>query len=135
MLSNAYFLAKFRFDTAENEPAKNLQKFGKVKSNCFQNSGKMLPILLLLLRSRGHLELRLVALARLLRLPRHLAAPGWCRNHQHARGGAVQERAEILQISNDDAKIPLLMRSYRLKRTPNRPRIFGRKSEQPKSVI
>ena len=22
-----YFLAKFRFDTAENEPAKNLQKF------------------------------------------------------------------------------------------------------------
>ena len=26
MLSNAYFLAKFRFDTAENEPTKNLQK-------------------------------------------------------------------------------------------------------------
>ena len=26
MLSNAYFLAKFRFDTAENEPAKDLQK-------------------------------------------------------------------------------------------------------------
>ena len=25
MLSNAYFLAQFRFDTAENEPAKNLQ--------------------------------------------------------------------------------------------------------------
>ena len=25
--SNAYLLAKFRFDTAENEPAKNLQKF------------------------------------------------------------------------------------------------------------
>ena len=25
MLSNAYFLAKFRFDTAVNEPAKNLQ--------------------------------------------------------------------------------------------------------------
>ena len=30
MLSNAYFLAKFRFDTAENEPAKNLQIFRKV---------------------------------------------------------------------------------------------------------
>ena len=29
MLSNAYFLAKFRFDTAENEPAKNLQIFAK----------------------------------------------------------------------------------------------------------
>ena len=27
MLSNAYFLAKIRFDTAENEPAKNLQNF------------------------------------------------------------------------------------------------------------
>ena len=27
MLSNAYFLPKFRFDTAENEPAKNLQNF------------------------------------------------------------------------------------------------------------
>ena len=26
MLSNAYFLTKFRFDTAEDEPAKNLQK-------------------------------------------------------------------------------------------------------------
>ena len=27
MLSNAYFLAKFRFDTAEKEPAKNLLIF------------------------------------------------------------------------------------------------------------
>ena len=27
MLSNAYFLAKLRFDTAENEPAKKLQRF------------------------------------------------------------------------------------------------------------
>ena len=26
MLSNAYFLAKIRFDTAENEPAKNFAK-------------------------------------------------------------------------------------------------------------
>ena len=30
MLSNAYFIAKFRFDTAENEPAKNLQKVCKI---------------------------------------------------------------------------------------------------------
>ena len=29
MPSNAYFLAKFRFDTAENEPAENLQNFAK----------------------------------------------------------------------------------------------------------
>ena len=31
MLSNAYFLAKFRFDTAENEPAKNSQTFCKIE--------------------------------------------------------------------------------------------------------
>ena len=29
MLSNAYFLATFPSDTAENEPAKNLQNFAK----------------------------------------------------------------------------------------------------------
>ena len=29
MLSNAYFLANFRFGTAENEPAQNLQNFAK----------------------------------------------------------------------------------------------------------
>ena len=40
MLSNAYFLAKFRFDTAENEPGKNLQKICKNLQN--------LPILLTL---------------------------------------------------------------------------------------
>ena len=32
MLSNAYFLANFRFDTAENEPAKNLKNFPKFAS-------------------------------------------------------------------------------------------------------
>ena len=40
MLSNAYFLAKFRFDTAENEPAKNFAKFCKILQK--------LPILLTL---------------------------------------------------------------------------------------
>ena len=33
MLSNAYFVAKFRFDTAETEPAKNLQNFARKKAN------------------------------------------------------------------------------------------------------
>ena len=33
MLSNAYFLAKFRFDTAEKEPAKSLQNFAKKMQN------------------------------------------------------------------------------------------------------
>ena len=30
MLSNAYFLANIRFDTAENEPAKHLQTFANL---------------------------------------------------------------------------------------------------------
>ena len=30
MLSNAYLLAKCRFDTAENEPAKNLQNLARI---------------------------------------------------------------------------------------------------------
>ena len=34
MLSNADFLAKFRFDTAENEPAKNLQNFKLLTLSC-----------------------------------------------------------------------------------------------------
>ena len=41
MLSNAYFLAKFRFDTAENEPVKNLQNFAKfAKFANFANPSK-----------------------------------------------------------------------------------------------
>ena len=42
MLSNAYFLAKISFDTAENEPAKNLQKFAKFAQICknLQNFAK-----------------------------------------------------------------------------------------------
>ena len=32
MLSNVYLLAKFRFDTAESEPAKNLQKLATFAS-------------------------------------------------------------------------------------------------------
>ena len=40
MLSNAYFLAKFRFDTAENEPAKNLQNFRKMHFRKMANIGR-----------------------------------------------------------------------------------------------
>ena len=39
MLSNAYFLVKFRFDTAENEPAKKLQKF--VNLQIFRETGSL----------------------------------------------------------------------------------------------
>ena len=53
MLSNAYFVAKFRFDTAENEPAKNLQilqiKMQKSPSKLLAAPGLgLLPLLLLL---------------------------------------------------------------------------------------
>ena len=41
MLSNAYFLAKFRFDTAENEPAKDLQKFAKFAN--FADPNPLIP--------------------------------------------------------------------------------------------
>ena len=40
MLSNAYFLAKFRFDTAENEPAENLQNFAKILQKLQKISGR-----------------------------------------------------------------------------------------------
>ena len=46
MLSNAYFLAKFRFDTAENEPAQNLQIFAKFSNFADPNPltlGRSLP--------------------------------------------------------------------------------------------
>ena len=42
MLSNAYFLAKFRFDTAENEPAKNLQNLNVAN---FPNFANRAPVL------------------------------------------------------------------------------------------
>ena len=45
MLSNAYFLVKFRFDTAGNEPAKNLQNFAK-----FANFADPNPLTLAALR-------------------------------------------------------------------------------------
>ena len=47
MLSNAYFLEKIRFDTAENEPAKNLQKICKFHfkfAKHFQNILRILAV-------------------------------------------------------------------------------------------
>ena len=41
MLSNAYFLAKFRFDTADNEPAKKLQNFANFPN--FANPNARFP--------------------------------------------------------------------------------------------
>ena len=43
MLSNAYFLAKFRFDAAENEPAKNLQDFVKFANFASPKAHEPLP--------------------------------------------------------------------------------------------
>ena len=57
MLSNAYQLGKFRFDTAENEPAKIR------KIELFEFFSKKLLILLILLhRCNGRLAARLGAL-------------------------------------------------------------------------
>ena len=54
MLSNSYFLAKFRFDTAENEPAKNLQNFIKIL---------LTPRLVKPLRTRDRAELSAPAIS------------------------------------------------------------------------
>ena len=74
MLSNAYFLAKFRFDTAENEPAKNLQIL------------LIFSILLTLARRRRPAEL-------LHRLGEHRAVQA---HGLQADAGAA--RVEILQV-------------------------------------
>ena len=54
MLSNAYFLSKFRFDTAENKPAKNLQNFAN-----FANPNPNLKTLTRLRRTRSQGSARL----------------------------------------------------------------------------
>ena len=53
MLSNAYFLANVRFDTAENEPAKNLQNFAKICPNFANPNPLTLTLLTLLARRAG----------------------------------------------------------------------------------
>ena len=44
MLSNAYFLAKFRFDTAENEPSKILQKMLILFAKGSEGIGSTAPV-------------------------------------------------------------------------------------------
>ena len=53
MLSNAYFVAKFRFDTAENEPAKNLQKFCKNPRAGSSSDLVVVAVHVLVLEERG----------------------------------------------------------------------------------
>ena len=55
MLSNAYFLAKFRFDTAENEPAKKFAKFGRACQKFTQFWKKIANFANLLMNRRQHL--------------------------------------------------------------------------------
>ena len=50
MLSNAYFIAKFRFDTAENEPVKNLLRFANFPTFASRASAKTTHLEHLLLR-------------------------------------------------------------------------------------
>ena len=54
MLSNAYFLAKIRFDSAENEPAKNLQNFANLPILLSPRDGRRVAAL----AGRQLLELR-----------------------------------------------------------------------------
>ena len=53
MLSNVYFLAKFRFDTAENEPAKNCKMLLLRSSGQYLESLRVEPELRVGGRRRG----------------------------------------------------------------------------------
>ena len=84
MLSNAYFLAKFRFDTAENEPAKNLQNFAKIANFADPNPLTLdLDDALVLVEERGPRQ------REVLERQRALAAQHE-RAHRQLRGGPVQ---------------------------------------------
>ena len=74
MLSNAYFLAKFRFDTAENEPAKNLQNFAKKNAN-FPNFAHLRGDVVRRADDGAELVPRQVAARRAALLPAGSAAP------------------------------------------------------------
>ena len=80
MLSNAYFLAKFGFDTAENEPAKNVQQNLQKIQNL-----PILPILPILINFANFADLpgqRLEA-GGLLGQPQVLHRGGRLRVHRH----------------------------------------------------
>ena len=69
MLSNAYLLAKIRFDTAENEPAKNLQNFANFPHSAnFANLGDLGLEGLHRFLDEGELPLRLLLEGRALLL-------------------------------------------------------------------
>ena len=59
MLSNAYSLAKFRFDTAENEPAKNFaKKFFKIANFAiFADFANPNPLTSLIISTALHTEI------------------------------------------------------------------------------
>ena len=67
MLSNAYFLAKFRFDTSENEPAKNCKMF------CKKRSLRSEPLLKILGEQRVSAKVHLRAAFAIYRLAQHPA--------------------------------------------------------------
>ena len=82
MLSNAYFLAKFRFDTAENEPAKNLLNLLIVTINCCQFSGISPPRLWPYLGEPGCFQAAGSARGRLA--PRGVRCAARGPGHEHA---------------------------------------------------
>ena len=96
MLSNAYFLAKLRIDTAENEPAKNLQNLQNVAN--FTNS--------------------LVADAR-------VEAPGRRREHRRLLAAALRELGLLRRGAGDEPGVDfgrLLLLLGRVRRSTFRTR-------------
>ena len=87
MLSNAYFLAKFRFDTAENEPAKKLQNFVK-----FANFADPNPLTLTLVPSAARHPRREHAPGEAVRVAQHEVAAGAPDEQQDRRDGGGEGR-------------------------------------------
>ena len=100
MLSNAYFLAKFRFDTAENEPAKNLQYFAKFANLPVSGYLRMLPW-----------PLTVVSLAALRQRPQHVAQrvrrPPPRRNLKSRESCELRGHRKILRRARSRFPIPL----------------------------
>ena len=88
MLSNEYFLSKFRFDTAENEPAKTLQHLAKVAN--FANSGWNLS----LVRRVAAPALGLLGLGGRRRPDRHRVQPRLAAAGAGTRGVHLWEKSD-----------------------------------------
>ena len=115
MLSKSYFLAKFRFDTADNEPAKNLQNFANnyYFPNFANGARRGKPLLVSLVRRRS---------------PCHRAESGRGACRRTCPPGEAPPVLIRCLLRCDFFRFFFNCRRTRLEGTP-RPRLLGPKSE------